>query len=163
MTHATPHLPKAPQSERIASIDVLRGATILGILPMNIQLFAMLDAGMNNPMSYGESDPSNVLAWVFTHVVFGMRDLATFSMLFGAGIVMMSARRAAGSLARLHYRRMLVMAGLGLAHAYLIWYGDILYTFALCGMVVFRFRDMKPSAQLLTVSSEDRFDTVPSA
>jgi uncharacterized protein len=40
---------------------------------------------------------------------------------------------------------MAVLLGLGLAHAYLLWYGDMLVTFALCGTLVFGLRDLAPS------------------
>jgi uncharacterized protein len=72
-------------------------------------------------------------------------------MLFGAGIVIMASRcesmgrRAAG----LHYRRMTWLLLIGLLHAHLIWYGDILYTYAVCGMLLFVFRKLPSWALVL--------------
>ncbi len=40
--------------ERIASLDVVRGVALLGILPMNIQAFSMISAANINPTAYGE-------------------------------------------------------------------------------------------------------------
>ena len=39
---------------RIASIDVLRGVAVLGILLMNIQTFSMIESAYVNPTAYGE-------------------------------------------------------------------------------------------------------------
>jgi len=41
-------------SKRLESIDVLRGIAVLGILLMNIQLFAMIQAAYFNPTAFGD-------------------------------------------------------------------------------------------------------------
>jgi uncharacterized protein len=38
----------------------------------------------------------------------------------------------------------------GLAHAYLLWVGDVLYTFAVCGMLLYPFRKLPPWPLLLS-------------
>ncbi len=129
-------------SERITSIDALRGFAVLGILVMNIQSFSMPGAAYLNPRAFGSLEGLNGLVWQLSHLFADMKFMAIFSMLFGAGIVLMNARReqAGEKVARVHYRRMLVLLLAGLAHAYLFWYGDILVAYALTGMVVFLFR-----------------------
>src|SRR5262245_908492 len=72
--------------------------------------------------------------------------MAIFSMLFGAGIVLMTGRledRGVGP-ARVHYRRMFWLLVFGLVHAYLLWHGDILVHYAICGMLVFLARRWRP-------------------
>ncbi len=134
---------------RLASIDVLRGVVILGILPMNIQLFATVDANFLNPFAGPWTDSANVTLWSVMHVLFGHKDLTIFSMLFGAGILMIDERAGADSRAAYrHYRRMLVLLGLGMLHAYLLWPGDILVTYALAGMAVYPLRRLRPHRQL---------------
>src|SRR6185503_9065677 len=57
------------QSERIDSIDVLRGIAVLGILLMNIQSFSMIGAAYFNPMCAGEPTPANWWTWAIVHVI----------------------------------------------------------------------------------------------
>jgi uncharacterized protein len=134
------------QPERIESIDVLRGFAVLGILVMNIQSFAMIGSAYMNPTAYGDLTGANYYVWLFSHLLADMKFMTVFSMLFGAGILIMTARReaATGRSASIHYRRMAWLLLFGLLHAYLLWYGDILFTYALCGMVVYLFRNWRP-------------------
>ncbi len=76
--------------------------------------------------------------------------MAIFSMLFGAGVVLM--RERAGGWAGLHYRRMGVLWLIGLTHAYLLWDGDILVSYALCGLFLFLFRRARPGRLLISGS-----------
>jgi uncharacterized protein len=137
--------------ERIVPLDVLRGVALLGILLMNIRAFSMVWAAYDNPTAYGDLHGANYAVWYVTALVADTKFMAIFSMLFGAGMVLMAARqekagRAAG---RVHVRRMLVLLAFGLAHAWLLWDGDILVPYALCGLVVFWFRRLPPRALLL--------------
>lgn len=139
---ATPTQP----AERIAAIDVLRGFALLGILLMNIQSFAMIGMAYLNPYTYGDMTGANYLVWWACHVFADQKFMTIFSALFGAGIVLFADRREAdsGRPARIHYRRMAVLLVIGLIHAYAIWFGDILVTYALCGMVVYPLRRLRP-------------------
>jgi len=67
-------------------------------------------------------------------------------MLLGASIVMLPGRAAeqASPVWRTHARRMAALLALGLLHAYLLWYGDMLVALALCGTVVFFARRLMP-------------------
>ena len=130
------------QQERIASIDVLRGFAVLGILVMNIQSFSMIGAAYLNPTAYGDLEGANYTVWLLSHVFADRKFMTIFSMLFGAGIALMATRReaAGGRPAGLHYRRTGVLLVIGLLHGYLLWYGDILHAYALCGFIVYLFR-----------------------
>ena len=46
--------------------------------------------------------------------------------------------------ASVHFRRQLVLLLFGALHFYLIWYGDILFGYALIGMVAWFFRRKPP-------------------
>ena len=137
-------------SERHAVIDFLRGFALLGILVMNIQSFAMPFAAYFNPTALGDRGPLDFGLWMTGHLFFDQKFMTIFSILFGAGIVLMTSRAEARGVrpAKLHYRRMAALLGFGLIHAYLIWYGDILVLYAVCGSVVFLFRKLRPAILL---------------
>ncbi len=138
--------------ERIDSLDTLRGFALLGILVMNIQLFAMPGAAYINPTVWGDLEGMNHLVWLLSHILTDQKMMTIFSMLFGAGIVLFADRAMARGVspASLHYRRMFWLLLFGLAHAYLLWAGDILFLYAVCAFVVYRFRGLTP-ARLITV------------
>jgi len=132
------------ERERIVAMDVLRGFVLLGILVMNIQSFSMPFAAYMNPTAYGDLTGANYWVWVAGHVFFDQKFMTIFSMLFGAGILLMTGR-AGEDAAALHRRRMGWLVLFGLIHAYVFWYGDILYTYGLCGLIAFLFRDRRPA------------------
>jgi len=137
--------------ERYASIDLLRGVGVLGILVINIQLFSMPFAMSVNPTALGDRGTLDLAIWVASHLFFDQKFMTIFSLLFGAGILIMTSRAEShsGRSAALHYRRMFWLLAFGLVHAYLIWYGDILVLYAICGFAVYPFRRRKPVTLLV--------------
>ena len=139
--------------ERLVAIDTLRGVAVLGILVMNIYAFAMPFPAYGNPLLMGGTDWYNLAIWFFTHLFFDLKFMAIFSMLFGAGIIIMWERaeaRGAG-FGRLHYRRQLLLLLFGAMHGYLLWAGDILFHYALTGMLIVGLRKRSPRA-LITIA-----------
>ncbi len=141
-------------SERFASLDVLRGIAVLGILVMNIYAFAMPFMAYSNPLAMGGTEPWNLGTWFFTHVFFDMKFMSIFSMLFGAGIVLMSdrAEQRQRRFAPVFFRRSAWLLLLGAAHGYLIWMGDILFSYAVVGMLAYFFRHRMPKMLIVTGS-----------
>lgn len=138
-------------TERIDSIDVLRGVALLGILVMNIQSFSMIGSAYVNPTAYGDLTGINLWVWAGCHLLADQKFMTIFSMLFGAGVVVFTSRvEARGkSAAGLHYRRMAWLILFGLLHAHLFWYGDILYTYGMCGLAAYLFRKLRPTWLIL--------------
>ncbi|MEM1412242.1 MAG: DUF418 domain-containing protein [Pseudomonadota bacterium] len=138
--------------DRAQSLDVLRGVAVLGILAMNIRLFGMPQAAYFNPQAYGDLTGINQLWFWFTNLFADQKFMTLFSMMFGAGIALMSERCAAKGLPStgLLLRRNFWLLVLGLMHAYLIWFGDILVAYALAGFVLMFCRNWKPLTQLIT-------------
>jgi uncharacterized protein len=137
--------------ERIASLDVVRGVALLGILPMNIQAFSMISAAYINPTAYGDLHGANYWVWFFCHLLADEKFMTIFSMLFGAGIYLMTSHiEAAGrNPGPIHYRRMGWLILFGLLHAYLLWYGDILVNYGLCGLLAYCYRKMPPKKLII--------------
>jgi uncharacterized protein len=136
----------AQGAERIRSLDVLRGVGVLGMLAVHIQLFAFPMLARWNPTAYGDFQGVNWWVWLATSVLADGKFIAIFAMLLGASIVMLPSRAAEGAVPAwcTHVRRMAALLVLGLAHAYLLWYGDMLVALALCGAVVFFARRLSP-------------------
>ncbi|MEQ8204825.1 MAG: hypothetical protein RIA65_01515, partial [Woeseia sp.] len=146
-TSATPDQLPGPvtQAERFGTIDTLRGVAVLGILIMNIYGFAMPFAAYSNPLVMGGLEWYNIGTWFATHVIADQKFMSIFSMLFGAGIVLMWERAEArdAKFGRIYYRRMFWLLMFGLIHGYLIWFGDILFHYALMGMLIYPMRKLK--------------------
>ncbi len=144
--------PVAPP-ERIAAIDVLRGVALLGILLLNIAGFSMAQPAYGAPtLGGGPLVGSNYAVWLLQRTVGDQRFMSLFAVLFGAGIALSTGRSDArgADAARLHRRRMLGLLGIGLLHAYLLWWGDVLVAYALIGLPAYAFRH-RPTRQLVAV------------
>lgn len=132
------------EHQRLSSIDTLRGFALLGILVMNIQSFAMISAAYTFPNLHMDISGVNLVIWTLSHVFADLKFMAIFSMLFGAGVILATQRRdqAGRRTWTYHYARTFWLLIFGMIHAYFIWYGDILVTYALCGFVVYWFRNL---------------------
>lgn len=142
MTTAIP----TQSTNRIISLDVLRGFAILGILIMNMISFAMPGAQYLNPMAGGPLTGPDKWAFIFSQLFANQKFMSLFSILFGAGIVLMTSRmeQQGNSPAVRHYFRNFWLLLIGLFHAYVLWYGDILVPYAICSIWLFFFRKKSP-------------------
>ncbi len=138
---------------RLASLDLVRGVAVLGILLMNIVAFAMPEAAYFNPAAYGTRGPLDLGVWAVNAVLVDGRMRGLFSFLFGASLLLVADRaEAAGeSPARVHLARMAWLFVFGIAHLFLVWWGDILQHYALVGVVAFFLRGL-PTRRLIEVA-----------
>jgi uncharacterized protein len=142
------------QQERIIILDSLRGLAILGILLMNIPGFGLPHPAIFD-YSLNQQSSTNYFFWyVFGPGVFEGSQRAIFSMLFGTGTLIFVSRlekRTTGLMpAELFLRRQLWLLVFGLFNAYvLLWFWDILYSYAICGIILFPFRRLKPRYLLI--------------
>ncbi len=143
------------ESERLQSLDTLRGVALFGILLMNITGFG-LPFAYGDPTNFGGATGPNLWAWITTNMVFEGTQRGLFSLLFGAGFVALATRReSAGSAdaADLHYRRMMLMIVFGMIHSYLLlWTGEILFFYGVIGMFLYPLRKLAPRV-LFTVAA----------
>lgn len=131
---------------RVFSLDVIRGGAILGLLLVNIVGFATIAAAEGNPTAYGDFGTSEIWIWRLTHFFGDLKFLSLFAILFGAGVLLMAERtaRKGGNALLLHNKRMAALLILGLLHGLLVWSGDVLAVYAICGFCVFHLRKLKP-------------------
>jgi len=141
-----------PGKERLGQVDVIRGLALLGVLLINIDVFSgafwAMEAGLKYPMGWG----GQVLAWL-RHVLVEDKAVSLFSILFGAGLMIQFDRSRGRNqpFTAFALRRMGVLAGLGLAHSFLLWNGDILIDYALLGLWMLPFLRFRPSRVLWTI------------
>ncbi len=136
----------SPVSDRIQTLDIVRGVAVMGILAMNIVAFSMPMAAYMNPLAYGSDGPADFASYAFSFVLIDGKMRGLFSFLFGASMLLVIERAQAKgeSAASVHYRRMLVLLLFGAIHFYFIWFGDILFGYATIGMIAFLFRNKSP-------------------
>lgn len=124
---------------RIASIDILRGVAVFGILVENMLFFLgpRVQWELTVPLWPGPLDRIIVglIHWLEEGKMYSL-----YALLFGLGLGMQFERSGAGgSIPPLAIRRLLALLGIGLVHGLLIWWGDILTVYALLGFVLLLF------------------------
>ena len=144
----------APSTNRIDSLALIRGVAILGILIMNITSFSQIGMAYLNPKLGAGIEGVNGWIHSFAFLFADMRFMSMFSILFGAGMMLFVQNIEQKELkpAKYHYKRMFLLLGFGLIHAHLIWLGDILVPYAICGCLVFLIRNWSSKA-LVTLAS----------
>lgn len=130
-------------SQRFTSLDSLRGLAVLGILLMNIQSFGQHDAAYINPHALGQLEGLDARLWEISFLLFNVKFISLFAMMFGAGIVLQTQRLEIKQVDvwSIHKWRMCWLGSFGFVHGLFIWNGDILLTYAISGLLVFPCRD----------------------
>jgi uncharacterized protein len=132
--------------ERIEVLDVIRGFALLGILIANMAWFSA-------PALYFEMLGKNISTGVWDTTASSFINLfvygkfySMFSFLFGLGFAIFfeRAKERTAKPKLLLYRRLFILLLIGLVHAFFIWHGDILVTYALLGFLLPAFFNRKP-------------------
>jgi uncharacterized protein len=126
----------ATPQERLVGLDFTRGVAVLGILVANILSFGQPELAALWPGgSLAPSEPADAWLWLAQFVLVDGKMRGLFTLLFGAGMVLFVENAwAKGATRWLQARRLWWLLLFGLAHFYLLWRGDILTTYALCGL-----------------------------
>jgi len=149
------------RGKRIELIDALRALALAGILQVNIQSFVW---GGGDPLGPFPTVPSS--ADILVHMLVGTfvstKFISIFAFLFGVGAALQyrsirASLRATHSGADLNtqagavYRRRLwFLLGVGAAHGVLLYFGDILAFYALCGFVLVHYLPRRPAPLVRT-------------
>jgi uncharacterized protein len=127
-----------PTTQRIPTLDILRGFALMGILIMNMPGF--------NSSFFAEADgshlwPGRIDQWaeMAREALFSGKFNSMFSMLFGIGFTIQFTRMQARDpehATAIYLRRLSVLAVLGVLHAWVFWPGDVLHTYAILGLLL---------------------------
>ena len=121
----------------MASLDFIRGISVLGILASNIVTYARPNEARRVLALVHEVTWTEWFPWIVNYVVIDGKFRSMFAALFGAGLVVFIERaRARGAPARwLQLRRLFWLALFGALHFIFLFEGDILLQYALLGVV----------------------------
>lgn len=128
-------------TQRIASLDLIRGFALFGVLAVNAPYFAAPAASVINPGIGSLAVHHGTLwAWAVPYVAFEYKSIALFSMLFGASLWLVGGDGTDPQRNRMLRRRLGWLAIFGLLHGLLFWFGDILLAYAIAGAIAMRAR-----------------------
>jgi uncharacterized protein len=137
-----------PSTERITLIDCLRGAALFGILMANMRGFNAPLAAYMRPDLMWTSLPDRVTQALVDCFISG-KFITIFAALFGVGFAIQMERAMARNGSITFYgRRLAALFAIGLAHALLVWWGDILTNYAICGFFLVALRNASQRAVL---------------
>jgi uncharacterized protein len=165
----SPTLQPTTTSERILTLDVLRGIALFGVLTANIWLwFSGVRFLLPGVLSELQRLSIDSITFVLISIFISGKAIRTFSFLFGLGfgLQMMRAEVRGTLVAPVYIRRLIVLLGFGIIHSVFFWYGDILLTYALLGFGLLLFRRRAPPtlvvwAAMLIVVVPIAFASVP--
>jgi uncharacterized protein len=124
-------------SERVPILDVLRGLALYGVLTANVVLIYS-----GTELLPPEQVERESIAAIYVGMFVSGRAITTLTFLFGLGFTVQLARAdARGEDVRgVFVRRLLAMLMFGIAHVVLLWWGDVLWCYAITGFALLWFR-----------------------
>lgn len=138
-----PAAPVAPH-ERQPLIDALRGLALAGVLLANLGYLSLYDFTTEAARAALPSAAFDHIALTAMEWLVNSKAITVFSLLFGLGFAIQLERAQARGVGGIrHYlRRLGWLLLIGLAHSYLIWWGDILTIYAVVGLLLVVFRHL---------------------
>ncbi len=136
------------EPERIVTLDVLRGFAIFGIFMVNIAFFAMPMAKIIDHGSMADAPLVDQISHAIVRAFFEYKFVSLFSLLFGVGLVIQMGRaeQRGRPFVPVYLRRTFLLMLFGLAHALLLWYGDILFIYSVVALLVLLLRKLSSKA-----------------
>lgn len=137
-------------TERIDTLDFIRGIAVMGILAANIVAFGQPMMAYFTPSKFlvPTGDPGGWM-WIAQFILVDGKMRGLFTLLFGAGMYLfMEKAWARGATRKLQAWRLVILLGFGLFHFYFIWFGDILSLYALVGLIALACLKWQTKTQL---------------
>ncbi len=144
-------------TQRIESLDLIRGFAVCGLIAINGIEFGFGSIPLIYPLDFSEGERG---LWAMVMGLGAGKFATLFSALFGAGLLLFCGRvEASGrSAASVYLPRLGWLLVFGMLHAYLLWHGDILVTYAVAGFVLFWCRNW--SAKIFAILGGVLFGTM---
>ncbi len=124
-----------PLTERLVALDALRGAALFGVLLVNLEVGFRVSLFQQMLTPHTHAGGLNYVTDIVVAGVFEFKAFTLFSFLFGVGVGIQT-ERAAANVTGFLLRRFGVLLAIGLGHMLLIWNGDILTLYAVCGLLL---------------------------
>ena len=153
-------------SERSDILDVLRGLALLGVLLDNVFGFTgwgFLTQANREALS---TWPADGIIGLLEQTFINGKFYSLFSLLFGIGfsIILIRNEQKGINPLKIFYRRLFILLIIGAGHLFLLWEGDILFLYALIGMLLPLFRKCSDKTLLIwavaLIASPILFDIV---
>lgn len=144
-----PRRSEPSEPPRLETVDLIRGFAVCGILIMNIVSFGMPSAAYLNPTAYLPHLSSS--HWVFgiSHILADQKFMGLFSLLFGCSAMLFIRKLQSSGRNSLvfYYSRIFWLMIFGMLHSLLLWEGDILFYYGLCGIILYPLWRLPASLQ----------------
>ena len=136
-------------NERITTIDIIRGVSLLGILLVNMFGFYLPQPHIQ--LNNWFTEAIDIIWHQNLNIYIQSSFYPLFSMLFGYGLAMqyMKAQRTGLNVYKFIPKRLALLFAIGMAHAWFLWWGDIIATYAFCGFFLLLFLRYKSTILLV--------------
>lgn len=144
-----------PNLQRVNALDTARGVAVLGILLVNIFSFALPEMVRATPLLLVNATGLDSLLWYLIHIFADTKFITMLTIVFGASLWFFGEHKNIGdptTVDALQLRRSLWLLVFGVLHAYLLWDGDVLFTYAICALIAWHWRHWS-DVHLLKVSA----------
>jgi uncharacterized protein len=128
----------ASSSERVRTIDIVRGLALFGVLIVNILSDFRVPLLEHFRRPFADSRGADRLVDLLAAGALEFKAFTIFSFLFGVGIAIQIERATTRNVNVRYFllRRLAWLFALGTAHLFLVWNGDILTLYAICGLLL---------------------------
>ena len=139
----TPRAAPVPGSDRLFTLDLIRGVALLGILIMNMPGYS---TSFYSGMSGSDQWPYWWDEWtaILRNTLFSGKFNSMFSLLFGIGFTIQLTRlidKRGKDGVRYYIRRLVALFAFGAIHMLVFWTGDVLHMYALLGVLLLMLRN----------------------
>jgi uncharacterized protein len=132
-------------TQRIRTLDLIRGVAVLGILIINFQDMAFPE---DLVLAFHVTDPDKGLNYWFgiiAEIFIAGKFRGIFTLLFGVSSIIIYIKIIQNTkeniVVGIYFYRLLWLLVFGLVNAYLfLWWGDVLFKYAILGVLLFAFQ-----------------------